>query len=477
MMKNKEYIAGRIREKAILEQLMNSSNAELLAVCGRRRVGKTFLITRFFGRFAFEFTGTKDLPVKQQLANYAVALGTTKTPANWQEAFRLLQKKLERSRSNRKRVVFFDELPWIASRKSGFLPAFEHFWNSWGSRQSNLLVVVCGSAAGWMIKRVIHNKGGLHGRVTRTMQLAPFNLHETHDYLQSRNFSDSYSQTLELYMALGGVPHYLHMAQPGLSAAQNIDALCFTPGAPLRNEFNEIYASLFENHDRHLQIIKVLAKVQQGLTRNEIQEKTRIGSGGTLSQTLEELNRSGFIGITIPFGRTQRDALIRLTDEFSLFHQRWIHGCKQSEGDGSHWLQLRSTPRWNTWSGFAFENVCLKHVPQIKTALGIAALQTESSAWRHRSESKERKGAQIDLLIDRNDGIINLCEMKYSKAPFSITKKYAEELRSKQQVFQQATKTRKALFLTMVTRHGVSDNTYSQELVTNRVEADDLFTP
>jgi AAA+ ATPase superfamily predicted ATPase len=476
-MKSKVYIAGREREKSILNQLVDSSEAELLAVYGRRRVGKTFLVTRFFGRFAFEFTGTKDLPTKQQLANFATALGTPTVPANWPEAFELLRGKLERSRSNRKQVVFFDELPWIASRKSGFLPAFEHFWNSWGSRQSKLLFIICGSAAAWMIKRVVHDRGGLHGRVTRTMHLEPFNLYETHDYLRSRKFPDNPSQTLELYMALGGVPHYLHLAQPTLSAAQNIDALCFEPGAPLRNEFNEIYASLFENHERHLQIIKALAKVQQGLTRGGIQEKTRMASGGTLSQTLEELNRSGFIGITIPFGRTQRDALFRLTDEFSLFHQRWMRGTRLSEGGGNHWLQLRSAPRWNAWSGFAFENICLKHVRQIKVALGIAALQTESSAWRHQSKAPEDKGVQIDLLIDRNDGVVNLCEMKYSTVPFTITKKYAEELRNKLEVFQTVTKTRKALFLTMVTTAGISDNAYSQELVNNQVEASALFIP
>lgn len=476
-MVNTDYIAGRSREKAILQQLAESPDAELLAVYGRRRVGKTFLITRFFGRFAFEFTGTKDLPAKRQLSNFATALGGTETPGSWQAAFLLLRKKLEKSKSSRKQVVFFDELPWIASRRSGFLPAFEHFWNSWGSRQDNLLFIVCGSAAAWMIKRVIHDKGGLHGRVTRTLQLAPFNLHETHEYLRRRGFPDNRFQTLELYMALGGIPHYLHQAQPHLSASQNIDALCFEPGAPLRDEFNEIYASLFENHNRHLQIIKALAKVQQGLTRAEIQKKTRTGTGGTLTQTLEELNRSGFIGITIPLGRTRRDALYRLTDEFSLFHQRWIHGKKQPEGDGNHWLQLRSTPRWNTWSGFAFENVCLKHVRQIKTALGISALQTESSAWRYQPKSTQEQGVQIDLLIDRADSVVNLCEMKYSATPFTIKKKYAKELRNKQQVFQSITKTRKALFLTMVTTHGLADNAYSQELVNNRVDAEALFSP
>lgn len=474
-MKNTPFIAGRDREKAILEQLAESPDAELLAVYGRRRVGKTFLITRHFGKFAFEFTGTKDISAKQQLANFATALGTKEIPTTWQEAFLLLRKKLERSKSGNKQVVFLDELPWIASRKSGFLPAFDHFWNSWGSRQGNLLIIICGSAAAWMIKRVIHDKGGLHGRVTRTMELAPFTLRETHEYLRARKFPNNWFQTLELYMALGGVPHYLHLAQPALSAAQNIDMLCFDPRAPLRNEFHEVYASLFENHGRHLQIIKALAKVQQGLTRAEIQKQAQLATGGTLTQTLEELARSGFIGITAPFGRARRDSLYRLTDEYSLFHQRWIQGRRPSETAKDHWLQLRATPRWNAWSGFAFENVCLKHSQQIKSTLGIAALQTETSAWRHQAKASGERGAQIDLLIDRADGVINLCEMKYSSTPFTITKKYAEELRNKINVFRTATKTRKALFLTMVTAHGVTNNGYCQELVNNRIEINSLF--
>jgi len=471
------FIAGRSREKAVLQQLLDSPDAEMLAVYGRRRVGKTFLITRFFGRFTFEFTGTCDISTKQQLASFAEAFGVSDVPANWPEAFRLLRRKLEKSKSKRKQVVFFDELPWIASSRSGFLPAFEHFWNSWGSRQSNLLVIICGSAAAWMIKRVVHNRGGLHGRVTRTMELAPFNLHETHEYLRSRKFPNNIFQTLELYMALGGIPYYLHQARPDYSAAQNIDALCFEPGAPLLHEFEIIYASLFENHERHLQIIRALAKVQKGLSRKEVLQKAKLSTGGTLSQTLEELVRSGFISITIPFGRTRRDALYRLTDEFSLFHQCWMQGKKQREGGGNHWLQLRATPRWNTWSGFAFENICLKHVQQIKAALGIAALQSESSAWRCPSKTPTEKGAQIDLLIDRQDGVINLCEMKYSVAPFTITKKYAEELRNKRDVFQATTQTRKALFLTMVTSNGVAENPYRQELVNSHVEVDALFIP
>ncbi len=470
-------IAGRIREKEILQELLASTEPELLAVYGRRRVGKTFLITNFFAKFAFQFTGTFDIPARQQLLMFSKALGADLVPKNWSEAFFLLQEHLEKQSPTRKRVVFLDELPWMASRKSGFLSAFEHFWNSWGSKQPDLLVIICGSAASWMIKKVIHQKGGLHGRVTRTIELPPFNLHETHEYLRSRKFPNSKEQTLELYMVLGGVPHYLQQANPKRSAAQNIDTLCFEPNAPLRHEFEAIYSSLFENYGRHLQIVRALATVQQGLTRLEIQKKASQSTGGTLTQTLEELYRSGFITKTIPFGQTQRNALYRLTDQFSLFHLRWIEKQRNPSGSGNYWLQMRSTQRWSTWSGFAFENICLQHVRQIKEALGIAGIQTEESAWRGKSKELSNQGAQIDLLIDRKDGVINLCELKHSVAPFSISKKYAGELRSKRDVFQSATKTKNALFLTMVTTCGVTDNRYKAELISNSLKADSLFAP
>ena len=189
-----------------------------------------------------------------------------------------------------------------------------------------------------------------------------------------------------------------------------------------------------------------------------------------MTAILTELEASGFICRLVPFGRQTREPIYRLIDEFTLFHLRWCGG----EGDG-HWARVRGTPPWHAWSGYAFENICLKHVPQIKKALGISGVQTESSAWRHRAKAPNESGAQIDLLIDRRDGVINVCEMKFSEDEFTIDKKYAAELRSKLNVFRQVSKTRKSLFLTLVTSCGVKANSHREELVQNSITADALF--
>jgi hypothetical protein len=374
-------------------------------------------------------------------------------------------------------VVFFDELPWLASRRSGFLPAFEHFWNFWGSRQNDLIVVICGSAASWMIAKVLHQKGGLHNRVTRSLPLQPFRLHETEAFLRMRGIELDRKQVIELTMALGGIPYYLDYVRKGRSAGQNVDAIFFAPNAPLSDEFDKLFAALFEHHERHLKVIRALARKQTGLTRQELVRVSRLPSGGNMTNILMELETSGFICRSVPFGRTMRDALYRLVDELTLFHLRWVERKREASDGNGQWMRIRSTPAWQAWSGYAFENLCLRHVTQIKKALGIAGVYTETSSWRHQPATAEENGAQIDLLIDRRDGVINLCEMKFSEDEFTIDKKYARELSAKRDAFRRATGTRKSLFLTLVTTHGVKANDLKAQLVQNDVAADALFDP
>jgi len=390
-------------------------------------------------------------------------------PGSWQDAFRELVQYLEPLvNKGKRRVIFFDELPWLAGRNSRFLPAFEYFWNSWASRQKRLIVVVCGSAASWMIAKVLRQKGGLHNRVTLRLPLHPFTLGETEELLKFQGIKWERSQIAELYMAIGGIPFYLSLVEKGKSASQAIDDLIFAEDAPLHDEFDELYAALFEHHERHLTVVRALAKKQQGLTRGEILKLARMPSGGNLTTILDELETSGFISRIIPFGKTGRDALYRLMDEYTLFHLRWAQR-------GGPWTQIRGTPAWRSWSGYAFENLCFRHVRQIQAALGIAGVQVEVSAWRVQPKSQHEAGAQIDLIIDRRDDVIHLCEMKFTDAPFAITKKYAGELRSKEEVFRERTSTRKSLFLTFVTKSGLSENQYSLELVDAQVHLGALF--
>ncbi len=469
-----------VRNSACLriQDALDSEKPELIAVVGRRRVGKTYLIRHFLAPYmCFELSGSRDAVMSEQLGNFATALGERmrirpERPKNWPAAFQDLIHYLEPLLKKKgRRVIFFDELPWLAGRNSRFLSAFEFFWNQWASQQPNLVVVVCGSAASWMITKVLNNRGGLHNRVTQRIHLHPFTLAETHEFIQLQKLSFTPSQVAELYMMTGGIPYYLSLIRRGQSVAQAIQHLIFADDAPLRHEFEELYASLFDHHDRHLKVIEALGKKLCGLSRRELVAETGFPSGGNMTTILTELEQSGFIQRTVPFGRTQRDALYRLMDEFSLFHLRWFKKKRTAD-----WTQARSTPAGRAWAGYAFENLCWRHLEEIKKALGISGVQCEITAWRHQPPSGSGEpGAQIDLLIHRKDDMINLCEMKWSESPFRITKAYAAELRQKRDVFRSITGTRCGLLFTMVTREGVAANPYRDEMVDLEVTLGDLF--
>jgi len=482
-----DLIIGRREEKAILETASRSPDPEFVAVYGRRRVGKTHLVREFFGdAICFEIIGKHGASLGDQLDNFAQALGKAigmgiqpQRPSSWSEAFRHLEQFLESSVKKKrkgKKVAFFDELPWLNTPRSKFLSSLEHFWNSWGSRQRDFIFVISGSAASWMLQNIVRARGGLHNRLTRQIRLLPFTLREAQELLQSRRVGLTSSQIVELYMTMGGVPHYLKQAEPGLSAAQIIDKTCFSSQGLLRDEFAKLYASLFEDDEQHRKIIKTLAKKRQGLTRNEILQLIGLRSGGSASRRIEELEESGFIQSHIPFGKKANDALYRLSDEYSLFYLDWISKLgKRSPGE-DYWLSKRNTPRRRTWAGYAFETLCLKHVSRLKAALGIAGVETTEAPWRYQpSEKSEIPGAQIDLLIDRRDDAINLCEMKFSETEFTIDKSYSKDLQRKLDVFRRVTGTRKNIFVTMVTTFGVTNNAYAKELVAHSLTLEDLF--
>ena len=475
-------VIGREREKETLRKTLESGEAELVAVYGRRRVGKTFLVREFYrDLIRVELTGAHGAALGEQLGNFAFALQQAlgsgirpATPASWQEAFQQLAVFIETLDPEQKHVIFLDELPWLATARSRFLSALEHFWNAWASRYPNLVVVVCGSSASWMIRNIIHHRGGLHNRITRRIRLLPFTLGETDRYLRSRGVELGHRQVIELYMALGGIPHYLKEVSPGRSAAQSINDLCCIETGPLADEFDRLYASLFKHSERHVRVIRALARKRQGLPRNEVLRAARQRTGGRTTDLLEELVASGFLLRTLPYGKGQKDALYRLADEFSLFHLSWIE--RRRAGQGASWLSKASGPAWKAWSGYAFEGVCIKHVKQLKRALGIEAVDTTEASWLYRPGDASETGAQVDLLIDRRDDCINLCEMKFSESEFAIDKAYAGRLRQRVDTFRRVTGTRKTVFLTMVTTHGVKRNAYRDELLANTIEADALFT-
>ncbi|UYQ92330.1 ATP-binding protein [Chitinophaga horti] len=473
-------LVGRIQEQAILAEKLSSGEAELIAIYGRRRVGKTFLIRTYFkDKIAFELTGVHEAAFRHQLLNFGFALQSAMkaklpvaTPENWIQAFQMLSQFLNELPVKKPAVIFFDEFPWLHTQKSGFLQAFEHWWNSYASKKTNIKVVICGSAASWMIDHVINNKGGLHNRVTQKIRLLPFSLSETMTYLSTRGIKLNHYLTLQLYMAIGGIPQYLKGIHKGESVAQAIDRLCFTKDGMLKGEFKNLYQSLFKNSHHHEHIIRALAKKGKGLTRNEIITECNLSSGGTATKILKELEESGFISSYIPFNKTEKESLFKLTDEYSLFYLKYIEHAKSS-GAGT-WLQQSTTSSYSTWSGLAFESICQKHVLQIKKALGIEKVLTNVSSWRH-SPSGGVKGTQIDLLIDRQDKVINLCEVKFCQTEFTIDKKYAEELTNKVLIFKSANKIRSSIFPTMITTYGVKNNDYYRNIVQSQIIMDDLF--
>ncbi|HMI60296.1 MAG TPA: ATP-binding protein [Puia sp.] len=474
-----EIIVGREEEKIILGRVLRSADPELVAVYGRRRIGKTYLIHNIFHKqLAFEFSGIHNASLNQQLENFSDSLSRTvgnlplAKPTSWLQAFNMLIDYLTPLIQNERRVIFFDEFPWINTPRSGFMQAFEHFWNTWASRQKYLVVVICGSAAAWMIQKIINNKGGLHNRVTRRIRLLPFSIGEMEMYLHQRKINLDRYQILQLYMVTGGIPHYLKEIEVGESATQAIDRLCFTKDGLLRDEFKNLYRSLFDETGKHIDVIRALAKKGVGLTREGIINECNLTSGGATSQLLDELTESGFITPYVAFNKTIKDSVYKLTDEYSLFYIKFIEN-KRTEGAGT-WIRFSTGPSWKSWGGVAFENICMKHILQLKKELGIAGVYTETSIWRQQGK-KEEHGAQIDLLIDRQDKCINVCEMKFSVTDFEMTKSYAAELEQKLKIFKNATKTKKTLFLTMITTYGVKNSNTFPGLVQQESTMNALF--
>jgi len=467
-------LVGRNREIKILDKMLASNSSELIAIFGRRRVGKTYLIREVYKKqIAFELTGLYNGSNRDQLQNFHMQLMLsskkfegTKIPSNWINAFQLLQEYLNGLKGAKKKVIFIDEFPWIATARSKFLMAFEHFWNTYCTKRNDLVVVVCGSAASFMVNKIIKNKGGLHNRLSQKIRLLPFSLNETEQFLLSKNIKLSHYDILQLYMAIGGVPHYLNQVNCGESVAQNIDRMCFEENGPLVNEFNEVFKSLFKNSEVHETIVKALSKTKAGVTRKMLLELCKMGSGGIFTKAMGELTESGFVAHYIPFGKKKKDSLYRLADEYSLFYLKFMESNK-GQGTGT-WVKLFPKQTYKTWTGLVFETICLKHVEQIKKELGVAKIYSINSGWHNAK-------AQVDLVIDRDDGIINLCEMKFYNGPFTINKPVYENIRNKIIQFKESTKTRKNVFVAMITTYGVSENANSLEVVTNNLTMDCLF--
>ena len=470
-------IVGRKRETELLKKAFEDNTSHFIAVYGRRRIGKTFLIRETFGyRFTFQHTGLSDASFKEQLFAFDASLKDVGLPIkvrskNWLEAFEKL-KELIRQSTEKRKVIFIDELSWMDTKRSDFITALENFWNGWASARKDIVLIVCTSATSWMISNIIHNKGGLYNRLTEQIALRPFTLRECEEYAVKKGLILNRKQILQCYMILGGVPYYWGFLEKGMSPEQNIDRMMFSKNAPLVQEYRYLYASIFQNPDVYINIIKALGQKKIGMTREEIIDSTKIVNSGDLTKKLEELENCGFIRKYYSFGRKKKNAVYQLMDYFTLYYLKFMI---QEPSDEHFWTNSINMPSVNAWSGLAFERVCLDHTVQIKKKLGISGIMSEVSAWYCRKDAEKGVfGSQIDLLIVRKDQIINLCEMKYADTEYTITKKDTVSLQRKISDLKTVTKTKYAVHPVLVTSFGLVENAYSG-IMQAVITIDDLF--
>lgn len=474
----KNIIIGRKQEQELLSQCLESQRAEFVAVYGRRRVGKTYLIKSFFrGKFDFYVSGVYDLPVAEQLAVFAAQLSLYfkkdfAVPNNWFDAFGLLRSELSKLRK-RRWIIFIDEMPWLDTHKSNFLRALEAFWNMWGADQPKLLLIVCGSATTWMVNKLIGDKGGLHNRVTHRIHLHPFTLAETEQYLQAMGIEWDRMQVLQTYMVMGGTPFYLSLLNQNESLMQNVDRLFFGNQAVLNEEYNFLFRSLFNDAPCYKRIVELLGTSQRGFTRNEIIQTLKLSDNGKVGEVLENLCLCDFITPYYALGKKNKDAVYMLSDLYTLFFIRFVKDFH--DFNNQTWSGMTDSKR-SQWYGYAFEQVVFLHIKQIKQAIGIAAVTTSVSKWSYRAKETEEAGAQIDMVIRRADDFVNLCEMKYRTSPYEITQNYLQHMLNRRDLFKEKVGQGLTPHLTIITPHGLKKNKYSGH-INSVVVLDDLFTP
>jgi AAA+ ATPase superfamily predicted ATPase len=484
-------IVGREDEQHQFHRVLDSHEAEFVAVYGRRRVGKTYLIRKFFESkpcLLFHASGVQNRPQESQLSAFKREIETTfygnvrkgflGEPKNWMDALSLLTEAINLNKDPQKIILFLDELPWMATHKSGLLSALDYYWNRFWVNNPRIKLIICGSAASWIIENILNNKGGLHNRVTLRVRLEPFTLKETEMYLNYRGITLIKPQILELYMCIGGIPYYLKMVEKGLSVVQNINKMCFQKRGTLFDEFNNLFSSLFDHSEVHEEIIKVISSKREGMERSEIERLVQT-KGGHVTKYLSELEEAGFITAFLPQGR-ERGLYYKIIDEYTLFYLTWIAPRTKKrlreEGTSHYWETVSQSSAWKSWCGYAFEAVCYKHLTAIRKALKIPD-GSSATTWRYFPKKGiiGDEGAQIDLLFDRPDGVVSLCEIKYCKEPFVIDKQVAQELFRKVKIYEKVTKTNKQIFVSMITACRLKKNLYESEAIASEAGVKDLF--
>jgi uncharacterized protein len=490
MRNSAEQIVDRKEQKELLREILSSDKAEFVALFGRRRVGKTYLIKTFFKQtncMFFHVTGSNNDSMATQIQRFVSEIGVSfynnaelKPPKKWADVFEQLTKAIASVPKNMKIVLFFDELPWMATRRSKLIQAVDYYWNRYWVDDKRLKLVICGSSASWIIKNIVNNKGGLHNRITQLIELRPFNLNGTREFLKYRGINFNNKQILQLYLVTGGIPHYLNNIKKGVSATQSIDSLCFRRDGILYKEFKNLFSSLFDNADIYVDLVRIIAKHRYGISQEEIiKQHKNVSRGGRIVRRLKDLEEAGFIISFIPYLHKQKGVYYRIFDEYTLFYLDWIEPTTRTiqklEEQKKYWESKSNTASWKAWSGYAFESICYKHIANIRGALKINAA-AEVGNWRYSPRKlKCEDRAQIDLLFDRNDDSITICEIKYTDTPFAIDKQYTRNLANKINIFKKVAKIDKQVFIAMISANGLKPTIYSEELISGVVTLDDLF--
>lgn len=483
-------IVGREDEVQTLRSFLESDRPEFLAIYGRRRIGKTYLIRSFFEGedvIFFNVTGTKDGLLSDQIAHFTKQIGDVfyrgvqlKSGKNWDKTFEILTDAFK-TIQNKKIILFFDEFPWMATKNSKLLQVLDYYWNQYWSVNSQIKLIICGSSASWIIDKIVNNKAGLHNRLTRNINLEPFNLNEASEYLAHLGIKLNKEQILSIYMVMGGVPYYLSKLEKGCSAVQSIERLAFRRKSFLLEEFDNLFSSLFEDHETNIDIIRLIAENRYGLGQEALLKKMgKALHGKTGLRKLKALQDAGFIIAFKPHLHRKKGIYYKVIDEYTLFYLRFIEPIRNGLSERGlvkgYWDKKHNSSEWNSWSGYAYEAICYKHIGQIRKALDLSPTAIPTT-WRYtpRKGSKEQ-GAQIDLLFDRDDNAITICEIKYTDQAYSLSKSYAEILHKKVDVFQAITRNKKQIFLAMIVASGLKESIYSKEMIDSEVTLDDLFS-
>lgn len=480
----------RDKEQEILSDLLKSKRAEFLAIYGRRRVGKTFLIREFFKKqsiILFSVAGSKEGNLTEQISHFTKVIGDTfyngvliKESKSWDQTFALLTKAIKDQPLKKKIVLFFDEFPWMATPKSRLLQSLDYYWNQYWSQNKNIKLVICGSSASWIINHIVNNTGGLHNRITKQILLEPLDLHDTKQFLEHQGIKLNNKQVVELYMLTGGIPYYLTHIKKGLSVIQNIEMLGFTKKGLLIDEFNNLFSSLFNGHEICIEMIRIIASKKYGIGQEELFKKINKNIKGKSGlQKLKEMEDAGFIISFKPYLHKEKGIYYQVIDEYTLFYLKWIEPVREnllkSSLSHGYWETQQNSSAWYSWAGLAYEAICYKHLRQIRQALKLSPTAIPHT-WRYVPTKKQAsEGTQIDLLFDRDDDAITLCEIKFTDKPFIIDKQYAKNLLKKKEVFVEQTKTKKQIFMAMITSNGIKDGVYADKLIDSIISLNELF--